>query len=847
MFTSNEYIDKGKRLHAIILTCGLHHNVVLATALIAMYQKCGSLDSAWITFEKILQPDEVSWTSIIAAYAQHHQSQQALHLFDLMQQEGFGPSKVTFACIIDACANCSALDEGKLLHACMIEHGIKVDKMLENAFIRLYSICGSKDDARHVYDSMESRDIVSFNSLIVAYGQNGQAKEALEVFGHLLREGIVPNKVTYTFVLDACANAVAEAEGKKIHGFIVDVGFDKDQMMETKLVKMYGKCGRLEDVHRLFEKMQDRNVASWTTIIDVFVQQGRSAEALLFFSQMQQEGTKPNRAAYLCMLDACASLSVPAKAKYGHVYILNCSFESDIVVCNFLISMYGKCGSIEDARKVFDKMPRHDLVSWTAMIGVYGHHSHGKQAVQSFSEMQQEVGANQVTYVCTIDACASSAMLNEGELIHFCVIHDGLEADNKILNALVNMYGKCGSLEDALNMFICTPERNVILWTAMIGSYAQYGKLEEALRHFEEMQQQGMIPNKVTFISILDIYDSEKLLGLAKQMHSRIMECGPVSGVTIGNALIKMYGRCHSVDNALKMFEGMVERDIVSWTAIIAVHAQHSKGRKALELFDQMQQKGFQPNKITFVCILDACASSSAIATGEHIHDLIVHNSLELDVVIGTALVNMYGKCGQLYSARCIFDRMTVRNLLSWTAIVAIYAHHGNGKEAVRLFEMMEEEGFSADDVALLSILAACSHSGLVNEGSLFFAKILKSGNISPNVEHYDCMIDLLGRAGRLNEAELLVRDMPFEPTAVSLTSLLGSCRQKGDLQRGERAAMRVLDLDSKDSAPYVVLSNIYACGEREDDAEPIVSRERDKNLWEELVYCSNEDFNYPH
>eukprot|EP00250_Pteridium_aquilinum_P007744 c17403_g3_i1 orf=1-1530(-) len=343
LFTSKEHLQKGKRLHAIILTCGLHHNVFLATALITMYQKCGSLENAWSVFEKILQPDEVAWTSIIAAYAQHRQGEQALHLFDLMLQEGFCPNKVAFACTIDACANCAALDEGKLMHAYMIEHDIKVDRMLENSFIKLYGECGSKDDARHVYDSMQSRDVVSSNSLILAYAQHGHTREALQVLAQLLREGIVPNKVTYICVLDACVNAVFEAEGKEIHSCILDGGFDKDMMMETKLVKMYGKCGRLEDAQILFEKMRERNIVSWTTMIAAFAQQGKSTEALFFFDQMRQEGTKPNRATCLCMLDACASLSVVVKAKYGHVYVLNCGFESDLVVCNFLISMYGKC------------------------------------------------------------------------------------------------------------------------------------------------------------------------------------------------------------------------------------------------------------------------------------------------------------------------------------------------------------------------------------------------------------------------------------------------------------------------------------------------------------------------
>lgn len=845
--TSKENLDKGKRLHALILNCGLHHNVVLATALITMYHKCGSLENAWNTFEKIPRPDEVSWAAIIAAYVQHGQNEGALHLFDLMLQEGFGPSKVAFACTVDACANSFALAEGKMMHACMIEYDIKPDMMLENSFVKLYGVCGSLDDAQHIYDNMQRRDLVSSNTLILAYAQHGQATEALLVFDQLLRGGAMPNKVTYICILDACVTAAAEAEGKQMHGYIVDAGFDKDIMMETKLVKLYGKCGRLKDAQRLFEKMQEHNVVSWTTIIAVFAQQGKSMEALHFFHQMQQEGTKPNRVTFVCMLDACASLAALVKGRQGHLYILNCGFELDIVVSNSLISMYGKCGSIEDAWKVFDKMPQHDLVSWTAMIGVYAQHHQGKGAVQLFGEMQQEVDANKVTFVCVIDACTGSAMLVEGKQIHFCIINDGFETDVEVVNALVNMYGKCGSVEDALRLFDSTPEHNVISWTALIGAHAQRGQTGEAVRHFAEMQQQGVMPNKITFVSILDIYASETALIGGKHMHARIMESGFASDVTMGNSLIKMYGKCHSIDDAWKMFDRMLERDVITWTAIIAVYAQHWKGKRALQLFDQMQHEGFQPNKITFVCVLDACASCAALATGEYMHGLILHKKFDSNVVIGTALVNMYGKCGNISSARCVFDKMSERNVLSWTAIVAIYAQHGKGKEAVSLFEKMEHEGFKPDDVTLVSLLAACSHSGLVDEGCLFFTTMISGGNISPNVEHYVCMIDLLGRAGRLNEAETLVHDMPFKATAATLMSLLGSCRYQGDFERGERAAMRVFDLDSEDPAPYVMLSNIYAAAGREDDAAAVLSRARDKNSWKQLGCCSIEVNNKVH
>ncbi|KAI5082651.1 hypothetical protein GOP47_0002394 [Adiantum capillus-veneris] len=816
-FTTKEDSCKGKHLHAIILTCGLHQNVVLATALMTMYQKCGLLDTAWGTFMNILEADEVCWTSIISAHAQHCQSERALHLFGLMLHEGFPPSKFSITCTLDACANCAALiAEGKLLHSIILEHELKIDTSLGNMLIKFYGARELLDDAQHVYDHMQPRDVVSSNSLIQAYAQQAQAKEVCQVFNQILQEGIRPDKVTFLGVIDACG--VEEAEGRAIHGFIVEGGFDKDMMLETKVLNMYAKCGRLQDAQRGFEMIKEHNAAACSTMLSGLAQQRKFAEVLSLFSQVQQEGIRPDRAACLCMLDACATLSALMKVKYEHVHILNCGLESDIIICNSLISSYGRCGSVEDACKVFENMSQQDMVSWTAMIGVYAQHSHGKEAVQLFCKMLQEVDANKVTYMCVIDACVGSSMFSEGRLIHFCIVHDGLDTDAEISNALVHMHGNCGSLEDASHVFLLTSAHDVIAWTALVGAYAQYGQSGEASALFENMLQSGVMPNKVTFISMLDsfVFVSEKWLSFGKEMLCRIIECGLMSDVTVCNAVIKMYGECRNLDAACRVFDCMDERNLISWTAIIAVHAQHSKGKEALELFSRMQRSGFEPNSITFVCVLDACASFAALAAGEHIHSLIVQSNLESHVFIGTALVNMYGKCGQLYSARYVFDRLTKRNLLTWTTIIAIYAHHGKGKEAVRLFKKMEHEGFRTDDASLVSILAACSHSGLVDEGSLLFTKMIKNCSSSPNMDHYACVIDLLGRAGRLREAAVLIQDMPCEPTAAALMSLLGSCRQKKDLQTGECAALQVLASDHKNSAPYVVLSNMYASIEME-------------------------------
>lgn len=272
---------------------------------------------------------------------------------------------------------------------------------------------------------------------------------------------------------------------------------------------------------------------------------------------------------------------------------------------------------------------------------------------------------------------------------------------------------------------------------------------------------------------------------------------------------------CGSLNNARTTFDGMLERNVVTWTSIIAAYSQHGKGEEALQLYQQMQREGVIPNRVTFVSILDACASLADMATGERMHAHIVDTGFEDNIVIGTALVNLYGKCGQLDDARKLFEQMQKRNLLTWTAMIAAYTQHGHGKKALGLFDRMQKEGVKPDNVTFVHILSACSHTGLVEEGRRLFASMKEDHGIEPTVDHYSCMTDLFGRVGLLEEAEACIKSMPMASSIVPWRTMLGACKVQGDVERGEGAANNVFELDPTDTAPYVTLSSIYAAGSR--------------------------------
>eukprot|EP00249_Psilotum_nudum_P016665 c25935_g6_i1 orf=43-2346(+) len=573
-----------------------------------------------------------------------------------------------------------------------------------------------------------------------------------------------------------------------------------------------------------------------------YYEQGKLKEAL---DDLDRQPVRADSIVYGRLLQACKNSRAVSEGKRVHAHIVRHGLERNTFLGNELVSMYGKCGNLDDARRVFDGMTEKNVFSWTVMIAAYANRGHGKEAFQLFCRMQKEGAVpNRITFVTILNACSNPAALADGRLIHALIAKGEFWSDVIVGTAIVNMYSKCGSLEDARKVFHQMPERDVVSWNVMITAYAQHGYCKEALRLFRHMQLEGIISDKVTFIAVLDCPIN---LPEGKLIHGHIVESGFESDVVVGNATIKMYGKCGSKEDARRVFDKMPHRDVVSWTAMMAVCTRHGYCKDALQLFQGMQLNGVMPDKVTLLTLLETCANLADLAEGKLIHVSIVDRGFESDVSVGNAIIDMYGKCGSLEDARRMFNKMPQRDVISWTAMIAAYAQHGLGKEALELFHQMQLKGIMPDEITFVSILSACSHSGLVDEGWSHFLSMTKNFFIAPTTEHYGCIIDLLGRAGRLVEAEDLINKMPFKPDIVAWKTLLGACRIHGDVDRGKRAAEHIFDLDPEDAAGYVVLSNIYAAAGQWDNASKIRKAMADKGVKKEPGYSLIEVNNVVH
>jgi len=546
---------------------------------------------------------------------------------------------------------------------------------------------------------------------------------------------------------------------------------------------------------------------------------GRLEEAMQHIQIMDQR-------ALACLLQWCTHTKGVAQGNRVHLHMIKAGIdaEADLFLLNKLLIFYAKCGSLPEAHQVFDKMPERDVVSWSAMIGGYAQQGFCEEALRLYCQMLQCSGIepNRVTFVTTLGACTGLAVLEKGKEVHAHIIRIGINSEIVLENALIDMYAKCASMEDACKVFDRMLQRDVVSWTAIIAGYAYVSQGEKAIVCFSQMQVSDVSPNQFTLACVLKACSATSALEQGKQFHASIVKTGLESDGVLGNALVDLYAKCGCMDIAQKLFDGKPGNDVVTWTALIAGYAQHGYGEKALVLFYRMLQAGVKPDQFIFATVLMSCAVLLALQQGKQIHVLIVKSSNNSDIISQNALIDLYTKCGSMQDARQVFDEMSQRDVISWTAMIAGYGKHGYASHAIELFELMILSAMMPNPVTFVGILSTCSHAGLVDEGKKYFDSMSRDYFITPAMDHYACMVDLFGRAGLLEEARDFISKMSMKPNAVVWGALLGACRVHVDATIGEYAAKHLFELEPEDAGTYVTLSNIYAAAGRWEHAAKV-------------------------
>ncbi|KAK0572247.1 hypothetical protein LWI29_028500 [Acer saccharum] len=517
-----------------------------------------------------------------------------------------------------------------------------------------------------------------------------------------------------------------------------------------------------------------------------------------------------------------------------HGAVLKMGFGLDLMLSNDLIGMYSKCGQMSNARVVFNKMPERNVVSWTSLMCGFLQNGNAKASLSLFSQMgSSSVKPNEFTFSTNIKASGVLSCIETGTQIQGMCVKTGLERNPVVGNSVVDMYSKCGRIDEAERMFSTMHLINLITWNAMISGYTQAGYSEKGLLLFRKMQEHGEIPDEFTFTSTLKACSTLGSSWGGTQIHGFLITSGFPCSVksTVAGALVDFYVKCGCLMEARRVFDQIEQKNVICWSALILGYAQEENLAEAMDLFNKLRESGVQVDGFVLSSMTGVFADFALVEQGKQIHAYAIKIPSGLDISVSNSIVDMYLKCGLIDEAEKLFSEMPARNVVSWTVMITGYGKHGLGKEAVSFFNKMQLDNIEPDEVTHLAVLTACSHSGLMEESQEYFSRLCQDPRMRPRVEHYSCMVDSLGRAGRLKEAKNLIENMPVKPNIGIWQTLLSACRVHGDLEMGREVGEILLRMDGDNPVNYVMMSNIHADAGYWDECERLRRMVKTKGL----------------
>ncbi|KAK4263416.1 hypothetical protein QN277_028826 [Acacia crassicarpa] len=595
---------------------------------------------------------------------------------------------------------------------------------------------------------------------------DGLYREALYLYSQFHSASLSPHSFTFPPLLKACSILKSPLLGQTLHAHIIKLGFQADTYASTALTAMYMKLHLLIDALMVFDDMPHRNVASLNVAISGFSRNGYHREALMVFKLIGFSNLRPNSVTLASLLSASDGVK---NGELVHCWAVKLGVESDTYVATSLISMYSNYEELNSASRVYGGLANKNVVSYNAFITGLLQNGVPCLVVDVFKEMivSSDDKPNFVTLVSVLSACASLLDVNFGRQVHGFITKVATGIEVMVGTALVNMYSKCGCWDSVFDVFnTLDGNRNLVTWNTMISGMMLNAQFEKSLELFQLLEFEGMHPDSAT------------------------------------------------------------------WNSMISGFAQQGKSVEALMWFRKMMLAGMAPCLKILTSLLSACSDLSALRHGKEIHGLALRIDINEDEFLVTALIDMYMKCGHSSWARGIFDQFDTKpnDPAFWNAMISGYGRNGENESAFEIFNEMQERMVRPNTVTFVSVLSACSHTGEVDRGLQIFRMIRRDYGLHPKPEHFGCIVDLLGRCGRLDEARDLVEELA-EPSSSVFASLLGACKSYLNCNIGKEMAMKLLELEPENPTPLVILSNIYAELGRWRDVEILRGMIKDKGL----------------
>ncbi|KAD7480078.1 hypothetical protein E3N88_03214 [Mikania micrantha] len=732
------------------------------------------------------------------------------------------PDKYTYTFVLKACTMLLDIEKGILLHEEIAKKGLEYDVFIGTGLIDMYCKCGHLVHARQVFDKMPDRDVAVWNAMLSGLSQSSDCAHAVEFFCSMqLLGGVEPNTVSLLNLFPSIHKLSSVRLCKCVHGYVTRRNFPNTVV--NGLIDVYLKCKRTDIAYQVFELMQEPDDVSWGTLMAGFALNGCHYEVLELFDQIKNNNLNVNMVSVVSALSAAGETKDLVKGKMIHECVKKNKFDSDIRVSTPLITMYAKCGELKKAHDLFNSLSGKDMVAWSAVIAALTQSGYHEEAISLFCDMQRAgFKPSMVTVVGVLPAFAELCFKKLGKSVHCYSIRHDIVYDISVETSLVAMYAKFDDFTSAMIVFDRMFYKEVVAWNVLINRYAQIGEANLAIKMFCELQLTEVLPDPGTIVGVVSASAHLANLNLGTSIHGLVMKRGFESDCHVNNALIDMYSKSRSLSSAELLFGLTKNQDQVLWNVMIGAYMRNGYAQESINTFHQMKFEGFRPSLVTYVSTLPAVSYLAAIKEGTSLHAGIYRMGYISHTIVLNGLIDMYSKCGRVDLSEAVFRELKDKDDVSWNVMLAGYALNGRVDCAFGFFSHMQDNLVDVDPVSFLSLLSACRHAGLVKEGKHVFNLMKERHNIEPKLEHYACMVDLLGRAGLYDETLRLIESMQMEPDGGVWGGLLGACQMHGNVKLAELALDNLVRLEPRNQAHYVVLSSIYAQSGRWADARSL-------------------------
>nr|XP_043618377.1 pentatricopeptide repeat-containing protein At3g49740 [Erigeron canadensis]XP_043618378.1 pentatricopeptide repeat-containing protein At3g49740 [Erigeron canadensis] len=696
-------------------------------------------------------------------------------------------------------------------------------------------------------------ELIKFNCLLTNLTKSQQYTKTLKLFQKIQSsQHLKPDQYTLSTTLTAIAHLRVPATGYQLHSYVIRTGYKKFPHVSNTLLFMYSKtqdltsvkkvfneinkpdvyswttllsaCTNLGDVDyacQLLDEIPERNEAAWNAVITGCVDNGYAFVGLNVFKRMHMVGIKHDNYSFASVLSLCCLEELVDFGKQVHPLVVKTGVLVKASVLNALISMYFNVGDDVRAFKVFEESGDmvHDEITYNSMIAGLVSLGRYEDGFVMFKKMQEVgLGPTERTFVSVMSSCVFGITAIQ---VHAHAIKTGFEEFSSVSNAAITMYSSCKDLQAAQLIFKGLEEKDRVSWNTMITSYAQESLFTDANLAYLQMQRQGIEPDEFTIGSLLATVDSVVSI---KMILAIVIKNGIKSKTEVSNALISAFSKYNAIEDAYRIFSESELKNLISWNSMISGFHLNGYLLHGLDLFSEMLVSSVTPDVCTLSIALNICAGVSNFKNGKEIHGYILKCPHFHETLLGNALIALYAKCGVIDWSQKVFEMMMYKDVVSWNSIISALGQHGRGEEALWCFESMQKSRVKVepDHTTFTAALTACSHAGLVDAGVEIFNSMVNKYGLEPGIDHFSCVVDLVGRAGYLDAAENLIKSDGFKVHSSVWWTLLSSCATHGDLRLGKIVAGFLLKTEEDKSGVYVVLANILANGGHWEEAENV-------------------------